>query len=209
MQREAEPLEPDFIIPPWLAAALGFVICWILLGLVALTNQSFPYDSRDFARVLFDHPHWFAYFYASDLPVEPTILATAAVGMLWVGFVRPVWSERLFFSAALILTSTVFLGGIEHTANWFHHLYGSTRTTASMVAYTTLFMNARAANRRIPAAFALLFIFWGCAEPLIWQLSTPIAVAGGALLAAAIFCFGKFLAQLAGVNPFANVDITD
>ncbi|HEV3155329.1 MAG TPA: hypothetical protein VGZ02_16080 [Candidatus Baltobacteraceae bacterium] len=76
--------------------------------------------------------------------------------------------------------------------------------TSGVVAYAVLLLHAVSVKNSLLAVVAIVMICWACAYPLIWSMTTPLAVAGGFLLACAIVSLGFFLAQLAGVKPFED-----
>lgn len=138
------------------------------------------------------------------LPLSPSVVAVAAVVLVWVAFLRAEWSDRTLFSAAAILSSTVLLGGTDELIyRLFHHWYGSTMVSASVTTYFLLLLISHHARKPIPAVLSILAIVYALFLPYYAMYDSILDIAGGVLFAAAVLCLNFFIAERAGVRPFA------
>jgi len=141
---------------------------------------------------------WFAF------PVQPGILATFAAVLVWIAFVRAEWSDRMLFSAAAILMATVLLGGMEDA---FHlasgQWYGSTLVSAGATTYVLGALLAHRAGNHFLAIASMAGIAYSIVFPYYAMYDSVLDIIGGVLYAAAVLCLSFFIAELAGVRPFA------
>jgi hypothetical protein len=141
------------------------------------------------------------------LPIEPNIMALAGVILVWIAFVRTEWSDRLLFCAAVILSSTILAGGTEGvfrlaSGQW----YGSTMVCAGTVTYLLCLLLAHRAQHAPFAVLSILAILYSLIMPYYAMYNSLLDILGGVLFAAAILCASFYIAQRAGVRPFANAD---
>jgi hypothetical protein len=199
--------------PPWVSR-------WFLLGVLcfaAFLACGFFYVSshpgaggwpRDYMRKAF-----LTLFLLSLDRVLPELLAVA---MIWIAFARPQWSDRLLWSAAMVLTS-IELASLAATP--YHNysangtpfnLYPDPTIVSGLVAYGSLLaVVARAAAPRwqiLLACAGAAGILLVVALPLFTNLNRPIELAGSALFAAACWSFGVAVAERLGVDLFRRDD---
>jgi len=145
-----------------------------------------------------------AFLIAGSIPIGPVFLQLAAAAMVWVSFARPEWSDHALFSAALILTSTAVLGGSEYIFRQIYgHLYGSTLTEASLVAYGSWLLIAHVRRSRAGVLICLCAMMYAIAFPIVVGYAGWLDAIGAILFAAAIFSFGLAVAQHVGVRLFS------
>lgn len=101
----------------------------------------------------------------------------------------------------MILTGTVFLGGIDTvTARYAGHAYSSSIISAVVVAYGTWLTMAYTRKKPVFAALCLCALAFAAVFAFI-SGATVIQIAGGALLGCAILAFGGYICERVGVNP--------
>lgn len=138
------------------------------------------------------------------LPIQPTLLALVATVMVWIAFLRAEWSDRLLFSAAAILSSTVVLGGTEEIFyQVFHQWYGSSMVCAGAIAYTACLLIAHRARNPVFAVLSILAILYSLLLPYYAMYYSVLDIIGGVLFGGGALCSSFFIAERAGVKPFA------
>lgn len=203
-QPEVEYEERDLVIPPLLIAALVFFAAWFVLGTYVVTH---PHIQERFTRSLpMNEAQQLLFLRRMELlsiPFQPGIVSLAGVVMVWVAFLRTEWSDRLLFSAATILSSTVILGGTEAI---FHeisgHWYGSTMVCAGAITYSLCWRMAHAARHTLFAVLSIIGVVVAIGLPYYETFASVLDVAGALLFAAAIWCSSLYISQRAGVEPF-------
>lgn len=138
------------------------------------------------------------------IPVDPGILSTIAAVLVWVAFVRAEWSDRILFCAAAILLATQLLGGMEYA---FHlasgQWYGSTLVSAGATTYVLCALLAHRARNRLLLVASIVGVAYSIAFPYYAMYDSILDIIGGLLYAAAVLCLSFFIAERAGVKPFA------
>jgi hypothetical protein len=209
-------LEPEeALIPESPRIALPSMSRWFVAGVVLLAafaacgflfartpgGSDFP---ADLMRVI--------YVNATLYTIALALPALLAIAMVWIGFARPQWSDRLMWSAAMVLTSAELTPlaslpfRIEGHGVWPFPHYPSAELVSGFLAYSCLFFvvaPCAAEGRRIPlaiiggAALVALIAF----APLTRSIRY-IDFAGSLLFAATLFAFGVALAEQLGINLF-------
>ncbi len=197
-------LLPRLPVPSrWFVAGVVLLAAFIACGLFARTpgGAAFPRDFMRIARLAFA---------LSDIAyIIPNLLALA---MIWVGFARPQWSDRLLWSAAMVLTSAElsslagFAFGSGRVTLFPFDRYLNAALVCGFLAYgslLTVVAPSVAQGRRIPlgvAAGAGLVAIVALA-PLTESIRA-IDFAGSLLFASACFAFGVAFAEHLGIDLF-------
>jgi hypothetical protein len=96
-------------------AAIGLLIAWLALGLYAVQHPEVQKHLTRFVPMSIQQGVYFRFHMALlALPIHPSILEVIAVILVWIAFLRADWSDRMLFSAAVILSSTALFGGTEY-----------------------------------------------------------------------------------------------
>lgn len=145
-----------------------------------------------------------------------TIPLLAAVALVWAAFVRPQWSERALFSAALIVTAAFILAGVPQQVFYrlFHISYGNDWVMMGVVSYGPWFLFACALNKPFAAALCVVALLACFVAPLLIGYVEVFArygagltdVIGSGLLGAAIVAAGAAVAEKVGAQVFAAAD---
>jgi hypothetical protein len=139
------------------------------------------------------------------LPLDPSVIATVASVLVWIAFLRAEWNDRMLFSAAAILSSTVLLGGTERIFYLaFGRWYGSTMVTAGLITYASCLLIAHRAQNRVFAVLSLCALLYALVLPYYAEYVSVLDILGGVLFAGALWCASFFIAECAGVHPFAE-----
>ena len=200
--------EREIFIPPLLLAAGALFVAWIALGIYAVHNPDVQVHLMRPAGTNVERAIRFQFDMAIlAIPIQPGFIAVAGVVLVWIAFLRADWSDTLLFCGAVMLSSTVVLGGTEGV---FHdisgHWYGSTIVCAGTATYLLCLLLARRA-RSVPfAALSLVAILYSVILPYYARWGSILDIAGGVLFAAAILCTSSYMAERAGVRPFARAE---
>jgi hypothetical protein len=205
-QPEADLIGPDVAISRWLVSALVFALAWFALGWYAVHHPDVQRHLTRFVPRSMEQQISFRILVAwLALPLRPTILAVIASILVWVAFLRAEWSDRMLFSAAAILSSTVLLGGSEYIFYLiFGRWYGSTMVCAGVITYTMCLLLSHRAKNGVLAILSLCAIVYALTLPYYAEYDSMLDVIGGMLFAGAVLCASFFIAERAGVRPFAE-----
>jgi len=220
-----EPLVPDRVeirLPPvrvsrWVIIALALFVAWFAVGIVAIRYPALDFFVR---HRLTSSTNLLPYQILGMLgeTVAYAVPALAGIGLIWAAFIRPQWSERALFSAALIVSAMFFLFGVPQAifGFFFHRSYGNNWSMIGTVAYVPWFVMARALHKPVAAALCLAallicFVFpivIGYTDVLARFGATLLDVIGGGLLGAALVAAGMAVAEKVGARVFSADDAT-
>jgi len=218
-----EPLVPDRVeirLPPvrvsrWVIIALALFVAWFAVGIVAIRYPALDFFVR---HRLTSSTNLLPYQILGMLgeTVAYAVPALAGIGLIWAAFIRPQWSERALFSAALIISAVFFVAGASQSifSHFFHHSYGNDGAMIGTVTYWPWFLMARARVKPVLAAccvtaLAMCFVF-----PVTVKYIDSYAgfgatfpdVLGSALLGGAVVAAGMVVAEKVGAQVFGRAD---
>lgn len=192
---DEDSLEPDFIIPRRVIALVGSVVAWVGLGAFAITHPGVDY-SRSVPA-----PHQLFFYMLTMLPGTSWAVFFSGGVLVWLALLRPQWSDRLLFVAAVSLSWVPIAGGVdEATRQYFHHAYSSTGVTVDAVAYGSAALVSSGSLRLILTvilAYLLLALFFV-------GLTTLVEMAGGLLLAAIVIQIGLLILDRAKIDVLSD-----
>lgn len=188
-------LAPDIIIPRRIGIAVALLLAWVALGAFAITHPSID-ELRPFpeaGQILF--------FALALLPGNLGIVLFAAAVLVWIALLRPQWSDKLLFVAALTISWLPVAGGVDDLSRTiWHHAYSSDWVTADAVGYGTAALVTRG-NLRLIFVVILAYLLLG---QFVLGFASLVQIAGGLLLAAFVLQIGLFIVERAKLDVLSD-----
>lgn len=195
---------PKFAMKPWILAFSGFTLAFAGLGIASQRLGEGAFDAHAMMLSVYA-----ALFFNVVFAVVPVL---GALALIWAAFASPGWSDRLLWTAAMILTTNELaplasLAFRRSTSFGALHSYPIPHAAVGIVAYCGCLLvvdrSALPAGRKqilglsCLAAILLVVVF-----PAVDPYIRFVDVAGSFLFAGAMLALGVIVADAVVVNLF-------